>query len=71
MIPPLNLSNQEQLAQTATSGGRTGNQRGGGQRFNFGGINDSPGGKWLWLGLTAAAALAGALLWFNRRPSRK
>lgn len=62
MTSPLNLS--ASTSQRASSGATLGNTRGGGAQFHFGGINDSPGGNWLWIGLAVAGlAVAGYLLW--------
>ena len=58
------------VAKTSTGPVSLGGTRGGGMRFNFGGVNDSPTAKWLWLGL--AVALTGGLAFFylNRKPSQ-
>lgn len=47
-----------------------GGTRGGGQSFNFGGINDSPGMKWLWPALGAGVLLLAVLLWRSNRKSK-
>ena len=69
MIPIPNLSSVDQLTQAATSGGRVGNSRGGGADFNFGGINDSPARKWIWITLAGTALVAALLFYFTTRNS--
>lgn len=62
------LQTSETTKQDATSGASFGGLYGGGQRFAFGGINDSPAGKWLpWaIGGVGALLLLG-LGWFLLR----
>lgn len=66
----INLTDQSQTIQNPDASAHFGNLRGGGQRFNFGGINDSPAGKWVWLGLAAVAAVAGLFLYFTKGKSK-
>ena len=67
-MPPISLSSTDNLKNDINSSARFGNQRSGGQQFGFGGINDSPTGKWVWIGIVAVAVLlAGAVLYRNRR----
>ncbi|MEN9575649.1 MAG: hypothetical protein RL514_3504 [Verrucomicrobiota bacterium] len=58
------------IAKTSTGPVSLGGTRGGGMEFNFGGINDSPTGKWLWIGLAIALTGGLALFYFNRKKSK-
>lgn len=58
------------VSKTSTGPVSLGGTRGGGQSFNFGGINDSPTGKWLWIGLAVVLTGGLALLYLNRKPSK-
>lgn len=55
------------VAKTSTGPVSLGGVRGGGLNFTLGGINDSPGGKWIWIGLAVAAVAVGGFLWFTSR----
>lgn len=48
-----------------------GGVRGGGTSFSFGGINDSPVSKWIWIGLGAVLLIGGGLLWWSSRKKNK
>ena len=64
------LTDQSQVTQNPYAGSSLGSLKGGGMSFNFGGINDSPTAKWLWLGL-AVVLTGGLALWYlNRKPSK-
>lgn len=55
------------VAKTSTGPVSLGGTRGGGMNFSFGGINDSPMSKTVWIVLGAVVVGIAALLWWTSR----
>lgn len=71
MLPiDVSLSSSE-ATRNASGQVALGGTRGGGQSFTFGGINDSPVSKWVWLGLGSVLVIGGGLLWWSSRKGKK
>lgn len=58
------------VAKTSTGPVSLGGTRGGGMSMNFGGINDSPGLKWLWPVVGLVLVLGAVGLWWTNRKSK-